>query len=378
MKRYYFKQNISIFISAIIIAFLYITMIGWKWQGKMIENILQIMTNYMRYLGLWIGIVSIVISGRYMQFVKGQQEGEFLYAIPVSRISLWKNQWIAATLTIIVSWVIAVLLFFVGGGSYLKTVQITWLLPSVIAYILLDIWLLTFNMWIQTRIKSSRMALITTFGGLFLIMILLREISKWMIAYLHDTGIGLFALIHNAVDTFLYSHQAMSLFYKAAKADSAIDRIGDCSWQMSRYGMIYVVITMILVVTAVLMIRDALRNSEYLPNIKKLPTLCGICTVWSVIFTIVNEVFMKKIALSTHNFILYCSEARINVHPELDIDNLHLSCFSFYEYNHWQFDLKSAIFILILSMCMTAFIVCVWRKRNVIFANWKRKGEIKG
>lgn len=373
MKRYYFKQNISIFISAIIIAFLYTMMIDWRWQGTMIENVLQIMTNYMRYLGLWIGIAAVAISSRYLKFVKGQQEGEFLYTIPVLRTSLWKNQWIAATLTIVVSWVTAMLLFFVGGGSYLKTVQIKWLSLSVSAYILFDIWFLTLGMWIQTRIKSSRRALITTFGGFFLTIILFREISKWMIAYLHDTGIGLFAVIHNAIDTFLYSHQAMSVFYQAAKAEMIFDR--DFSWQVRYYGTIYIGIVVILVVTIMLMIWDAFKNSKYLPNTKRIPILCGIGGVWSVIFTIINEVFINEIALKAQNFIIYNALVKIDVHPELDTENLNLSCFGFYTYYHWKFDLQSAMFIFILSIFITAFLVYVWTKRNVILKNWKQKGR---
>lgn len=376
MKRYYFKQNISIFISAIIIAFLYITMIDWEWRGKTTENILEIVTNYMRYLELWIGIAAIAITGRYFRFVKEQQEGDFLYTVPILRVSLWKNQWIAATCTIMGTWCIAMLLFFVSGGSYLKSVKIGWLLLSVIAHSLVDIWLLTLSMWLQTKIKSSRKASAAIFGGLFLVILLLGEISKWMIAYLHDMGIGLFAVIHNAVDTFLYSHQTMNVFYKVAKAEIGFDH--DFSWQVSHYGMIYISITAILVVSAALMIRDAFRNSEYFPNVKKLPMLYGICAIWSVIFTIINEVFLRKIAFNTQNFIIYNFEESVNAHPDLGVDNLQLSCFSFYEYNHWQFDLQSAMFILILSIFITAFIVYVWRKRNVIFANWKRKGEIKG
>ena len=113
MKRFYGKQNGSILICSLIVAFLYLTVIDWEYRGTSLHNVLYIVTRYMEYQSILLGIAGMIVSWHYFCLIKEKQEGEFLYTVPITRTSFWKAQWIAVNGTIACSWAVVMILLFV-------------------------------------------------------------------------------------------------------------------------------------------------------------------------------------------------------------------------------------------------------------------------
>lgn len=374
MRRFYLRQNISILVYSLIFAFLYITMIDWQYRGERLENVLYLVTNYMTYLGVLIGVAAMVVSERYFRFIKERQEGEFVYTLPVSRRSLWMDQWIMAVGVIICSWIAVSFLLYITSGFYLKDVKIGWMLLSVIAYLLSDVGVVTFSMWVQTRVKNSRKALAASIGTIGVIILVLKEISKCKILYFSDTGIGIYAWIHNAWDTFLYSHQTVDEYYKLVIQNGTLEetKLFLSGWQVDQYAWVYAFFSIMILLLVFLMVKNSLRNCERFPGIRKLSNIYGIIGAWMVIFSFVNEIFYTFWSDSGNLILEYVDGVQIWQR----MSNIKLKCFAYYlREQTLEYHPQTAVAIVVLSMIITAICVCFYQKRHCIF---KDKIQEKG
>ncbi|MDO4942376.1 MAG: hypothetical protein Q4E73_05975 [Lachnospiraceae bacterium] len=378
MRRFYLRQNISILVYSLIFAFLYVTMIDWEYRGERLENVLYLVTNYMTYLGILIGIAGMAVSERYFRFIKERQEGEFVYTMPVSRRSLWKDQWMMSVGIMACSWISALLLLYITSVSYLKDVKAGWMILSIIAYLLADVGVVTFSMWMQTRIKNSRKAFAASIGTIGMIILVLKEISKWRILYLHDTEIGIYALVHNAWDTFLYSHQTVDEYYKLLMQHGVIEetKLFLSGWQVDQYGWIYVFFTIIILLLIVLMVKNSLKNCEHFPGIRKLPKIYGMIGTWMVVFSLINEISFTLPCFNNHGNLLleYIDAVRI----EGGLVDIKLKCFAYYlQDGVWEYHPQIAVVIVVLSVIITAICVCFYQKRHCIFKDKIQEKEAK-
>lgn len=378
MKRFYGKQNGCILICSLIVAFLYLTVIDWEYRGTSLHNVLYIVTRYMEYQSILLGIAGMIVSWHYFCLIKEKQEGEFLYTVPITRSSFWKAQWIAVNGTIACSWAVVMILLFVLNGSYLKEVHAGWMLLSVFAYFLVDVTVVTFSMWMQMKIYNSRKALALSFGMIGLGILLLREISKYLIIYLHDTGIGLYAKIHNAWDTFLYSHQTMDVFYKMLlKYGEPEDvKLFLSGWQVDQYGIVYLVGTAGLLTLILLMTWSGVNSCKKLPYAGRLPKAFIFAGIWGLAFTIINELSFLILPDITKPLPDYISSVGI-FHSNGEI-RVILSCFSYYDYESiFEYHLLPAAVIAVGSLFFAVIFFGIICKKNAMVEKKRSDKEVQ-
>ena len=77
MKRFYGKQNGSILICSLIVAFLYLTVIDWEYRGTSLHNVLYIVTRYMEYQSILLGIAGMIVSWHYFCLIKKSRKVNF-------------------------------------------------------------------------------------------------------------------------------------------------------------------------------------------------------------------------------------------------------------------------------------------------------------
>ena len=179
MKRYYRKRNGIVFFISIVIIFLYLTTVDWDRSQWGLSGILNIITDYyMPFVHLLILGVSLIVTHSYLVTVKGRREGELFYVLPVRRQDVWMNQWKGICGFVVLSWMMAGIMMIVAAGKNLSEVSKTDMGLSFLAYILLDVMLVSLLMWLHTKVKSNKKVLGVYFGGFGICILFLQNVTK--------------------------------------------------------------------------------------------------------------------------------------------------------------------------------------------------------
>ena len=360
MKRYYRKRNGIVFFISIVIIFLYLTTVDWDRRQWGLSGILNIITDYyMPFVHLLILGVSLIVTHSYLVTVKGRREGELFYVLPVRRQDVWMNQWKGICGFVVLSWMMAGIMMIVAAGKNLSEVSKTDMGLSFLAYILLDVMLVSLLMWLHTKVKSNKKVLGVYFGGFGICILFLQNVTKFIFMYLKGNGVGLYSWLNNILYTFLYPKQASQHYFKMLGEErmemlifeNANDyHLNIFQWQISHYAYIYIVMALILILLILFFVKSGKKDAEKMPEVMERKWPITVVAVWMLVFSILVE--CANLASEVYNL----------GEQSICIDSIGMKCFSYYNNPGGTIEAGKAMGLLLASVVIAGLIMIVSNK----------------